>query len=202
MHAWWHYRGRSRNSSSSRGRVAGAARPNFFLRSSRNRVDLLSYKSKPTDKREHFDCRAKKNLDGWSMQVHKNFHCMLPIEEEQRWTTAYVPVQKNFSPAVVLLSFIIRFVLVREQIDSNTTGWPRKNWTGTQIYWGSCNSHVELNRRRDVKYSQQLLRQKRTSGRLCWIKKDFFKNLSSLTSSHPTFILSPSLPARLSWVSY
>ena len=144
----------------------------------------------------------RKIWTGGACRYTKNFHCMLPIEEEQRWTTAYVPVQIFFSPAVVLLSFIIRFVLVREQIDSNTTGWPRKNWTGTQIHWGSCNSHVELNRRRDVKYSQQLLRQKRTSGRLCWIKKDFFKNLSSLTSSHPTFILSPSLPARLSWVSY
>ena len=39
-------------------------RPNFYLQSSRIRVDLLSYESKTTDKRQQNDCRAKKNLDG------------------------------------------------------------------------------------------------------------------------------------------
>ena len=37
---------------------------NFFVRSSRIRVDLLSYDSKPTDKREQNYWKAKKNLDG------------------------------------------------------------------------------------------------------------------------------------------
>ena len=36
----------------------------FFVRSSRNRVDLLSYESKATDKREQYDWKAKKNLGG------------------------------------------------------------------------------------------------------------------------------------------
>ena len=35
-----------------------------FLRSSRIRVDLLSYERKPTDKREQYDWRVEKNLDG------------------------------------------------------------------------------------------------------------------------------------------
>ena len=41
-----------------------SARQFFFQRSSRNRVDLLSYESKPTDKREQYDLMAEKNLDG------------------------------------------------------------------------------------------------------------------------------------------
>ena len=43
-----------------------ATRPNFILRSSRIRVDLLSYESIPTDKRWQYDWRAEKNLDGYS----------------------------------------------------------------------------------------------------------------------------------------
>ena len=38
-------------------------RPNFFLRSSRIRVDLLLYESIPSDKQEQYDFRAEKNLD-------------------------------------------------------------------------------------------------------------------------------------------
>ena len=34
-----------------------------ILRSSRNRINLLSYESKLTDKREQYDWRAQKNLD-------------------------------------------------------------------------------------------------------------------------------------------
>ena len=40
------------------------SRPNFFLQSSRIRIDLISYESIPTDKREQYDRRAEKNLDG------------------------------------------------------------------------------------------------------------------------------------------
>ena len=39
------------------------ARPDLFLWSSRVRVNLLSYESKTTDKREQYDWRAEKNLD-------------------------------------------------------------------------------------------------------------------------------------------
>ena len=42
-------------------------RPIFFRRSSRIRVDLLSYESKTTDKQQQNDWRAKKNLDGHMM---------------------------------------------------------------------------------------------------------------------------------------
>ena len=38
-------------------------RPNFFLRSSRIRINLLSCESKTTDKRQQNAWRAKKNLD-------------------------------------------------------------------------------------------------------------------------------------------
>ena len=40
------------------------SRPNVLLRSSRIKVDQLSYESKPTDKREQYDWRAEKSLDG------------------------------------------------------------------------------------------------------------------------------------------
>ena len=43
-----------------------------FLRSSRIRVDLLSYESKPTDKREQYDWRAEKNFDGKQETAGKN----------------------------------------------------------------------------------------------------------------------------------
>ena len=39
-------------------------RPNFFLRSSRIRVDLPSYESKATDKLGQYNWRAEKNLNG------------------------------------------------------------------------------------------------------------------------------------------
>ena len=41
-----------------------STRPIFFQQSSCNRVDLLSYESKPTDKWEQYDWRAEKKLDG------------------------------------------------------------------------------------------------------------------------------------------
>ena len=41
-----------------------------------------------------------------------------------------LPVQIIFSPLVILPSFISRFALVRLQINSITTGWLRKIWTG------------------------------------------------------------------------
>ena len=43
---------------------SSASRPDFFLRSSRIVVDLLSYGSKTTDKREQYDWRTEKNSDG------------------------------------------------------------------------------------------------------------------------------------------
>ena len=41
-----------------------STRPYFFLRSSHIRVDLLSYESKPTNKRKQYDWMAEKKLDG------------------------------------------------------------------------------------------------------------------------------------------
>ena len=55
-----------------------AAHPKNFLQSSRNRVDLQSYESKPTDKQEQYDCRAMKSLDGWSKQDLKKIGTDLP----------------------------------------------------------------------------------------------------------------------------
>ena len=45
-------------------------RPDFYLLSSRNRADLLSYESKPTDKREQYDFKGEKNLDGYECRGH------------------------------------------------------------------------------------------------------------------------------------
>ena len=45
-------------------RENGSSGPNVFLRFSRNRVDLLSYESKTTDKREQYDWRAVKIWTG------------------------------------------------------------------------------------------------------------------------------------------
>ena len=39
-------------------------RSDFFLRYSRNRVDLLPYKSKPVDEQEQYNWMAEKKLDG------------------------------------------------------------------------------------------------------------------------------------------
>ena len=47
--------------------IIPTTRPIFFLRSSRIRVNLLSYESIPTDKREQYDWRAEKNLDGYRL---------------------------------------------------------------------------------------------------------------------------------------
>ena len=49
------------------------SRPEFFLQSSRIRVDRLSYESKTTDKREQYDWRADKNLDGFGSQCQMIF---------------------------------------------------------------------------------------------------------------------------------
>ena len=46
-----------------------ATRPIFFLQSSRNRVDLLSYESKMIDKQEQYYRRGEKNLDGHAQTV-------------------------------------------------------------------------------------------------------------------------------------
>ena len=45
--------------------------PDFFLRSSHYRVDLLSHVSKTTDKRGQYEWRAEKNLDGYTTIVAK-----------------------------------------------------------------------------------------------------------------------------------
>ena len=42
---------------------------NFFLRSSRISVNLLSYESIPTDKREQYSSGAEKNLDGKEEEI-------------------------------------------------------------------------------------------------------------------------------------
>ena len=43
----------------------------FVLRSSRNRVDLLSYESKPTDKPKQYDWMAEKNWTGAKLNNNK-----------------------------------------------------------------------------------------------------------------------------------
>ena len=43
---------------------------NFFLRSRRIRVDLQSYESKTTDKRQQNDWKGGKKLDGLVQYIH------------------------------------------------------------------------------------------------------------------------------------
>ena len=46
-----------------------STRPNFSLRFNRNRVVLLLFESKPTEKREQNNWRSEKNLDGLLLQL-------------------------------------------------------------------------------------------------------------------------------------
>ena len=48
------------------------------------------------------------------------------------------------SPPVVLLSFISRFAVVRQQIDSDTTGSEKKNWTGHAVCYRSLSLFTTL----------------------------------------------------------
>ena len=48
----------------SKSKFLALSRPNFSLRFNRNRVVLLLFESKPTEKREQNDWRSEKNLDG------------------------------------------------------------------------------------------------------------------------------------------
>ena len=49
--------------------LSWGTRPDFCLRSSRIRVDLPLYESKPTDKQEEFDWKAEKHLDGNATKI-------------------------------------------------------------------------------------------------------------------------------------
>ena len=115
---------------------ARRSHPDFFLQSSRIRVDLLSYNSKRTNIREWYDRVAGKNLDGFIFIVHQINELIYPNRIYKRaeflWVIVqplmyvpgkYIPTRpKKFGPPVVLLSFISLFALERKQIDSNTTG--------------------------------------------------------------------------------
>ena len=57
----------------------------FFLQFSRNRVNLLSYESKPTDKWEQCDWRAEKN---WTGSQKKPIPCVIESEFAIRVSTA------------------------------------------------------------------------------------------------------------------
>ena len=57
--------------------------PNLLFRSSRIRVDLLSYESKITDKRDQYDWRAETNLDGWPASIHPCMHARSAVSAEE-----------------------------------------------------------------------------------------------------------------------
>ena len=116
-----------------------ASKPNFFLRSSRNRVDLLSYESKPIDKPEQNDWMAEKNLDGlrhFKSIYYLNLLLLFPMQQPLlNWQLTIDSPFIFFSPPVVLLSFFIsRFALIQEQIDSITNRSQKKNWSRS-TFW-------------------------------------------------------------------
>ena len=55
------------------------------MRSRRIRVDLLSYESKTTGKRQQNDSRAKKNLDGIEVQIRYKEVRGGPLASEADW---------------------------------------------------------------------------------------------------------------------
>ena len=58
---------------------------NFFLRSSRNKVDLLSFESKTTDKREQYDWMGEKIWTGIFMFLTK----MAATSRQTTWPTSF-----------------------------------------------------------------------------------------------------------------
>ena len=58
----------------------GHTRPIFFRRSSRIRVDLLSYESKPTYKWEQYDWRAAKKIGRVYHNLCESMNCLLRPE--------------------------------------------------------------------------------------------------------------------------
>ena len=120
-------------------------------------VGLLSYDSRSTlirpDRRKKFG-RAARQSDivqscycaDISLDFIVNlFYCTQPtiilqygaqiLAIPQSEYTLEYPVQIFLSPPVVLLSFLSRFALVRQQIDSNTAGGLKKNWTATFFFY-------------------------------------------------------------------
>ena len=78
--------------------MTSPTRPNYFLQSSRIRVDLLSYKSKPTDKRKQYD---------W---VAENFFGQVLNVGQQSWTLLRHSCQYNMlhiPTGVVILTNVI-----------------------------------------------------------------------------------------------
>ena len=55
--------------------------PNFFLRSSRNKVDLLSFENKTTDKREQYDWMGGKKIEREDMMYILQFNAHLTTGE-------------------------------------------------------------------------------------------------------------------------
>ena len=106
--------------------------PNFSPPFSRIRVDLLSYKSKTTDKRTQYYRTGCKNLDGWMTgkyldghiihgwvyvsrkiyNIHTNQLKTLDCKKRQHYGRHISTSQNNFSHPVVLVSFIRRFALL------------------------------------------------------------------------------------------
>ena len=114
----------------------------FFLCSSHIRVDLLSYQSKPTDKREQYNFMAV--LCCLSRQELISHHpillnCWLWIDTELAIVQCrLLGPSKKIRHSVVIFSFISRFALVRRQIDSNTTGWQKKSGQESNPWHRTC----------------------------------------------------------------
>ena len=124
-------------------------RPIFFLWSSRNRVDLLSYESKPTDKWGQYDWSAEKNLNGNPSRpsgliliLYWLKHHILSTEHILQTPKQLFALKLIFFPDsqldqiflcdLVVLESICYRTRAKQQINnSKTTGGLRKIWTGS-----------------------------------------------------------------------
>ena len=107
-------------------------RPNFFPRSSRIRLDLLSYKRKTADKRGQYD-----EYSGYEYCAHVLIFRMQGSFAfvDSSWYTRYLPVQFYLANhALVFFSCTIADQL------SNTTGSQKTIWTtgggGVCVFFG------------------------------------------------------------------
>ena len=109
------------------------SRPNYFQRSSRNRVNLLAYKRKPTEKREQNDWRAEKIWTGYNtldmalviLSTRKESSktkdlCCLSKWYVVAWSSRSATRQKCFS---AIQSYCSRLSVGLLSCDSRSTPW-------------------------------------------------------------------------------
>ena len=120
--------------------------PNFLQQS--NRVDLVSYERKPTDKGEQQAAALRKNWTGGRLQKNGcngqfSRACYRHVRRIKNVCGFSADIcshlnrythPKKISPSVVLLQYISWFAFEQQQIDSNTTV-KNNNLDGQQTFF-------------------------------------------------------------------